>query len=416
MLWVALATAIMLLSGELSREADDGAILAVLIAALRKATVQEVPDEPRRAAALRALGTFEAGLTAYRRQLVSFKACIAAADSKYGATQADYDACSGPLEKERESLRTSLVTAQSEYETAVTEAERTRVARSVLALPEARLLDAARSGQAKSAVPTRSRGIEGVVTERHLTVPRNVVSIMYGPLSSPTFGARFPSRIIDGGTSYAHLNQALADETGVPPDLWNMRGGAAVGMFDDFEAGALFMPLQLGPKFHYDPVLIFFTQQLRFRGFDLGVRASFQTPGDTGWGIDPGLMLGVPGRRLALRLGVFVPMEVGTLRQKIAPIVGINAPLRVTWNVLPTWFLSLDSGVAYGHLAREGELTVPLGFGTGYSLLAGSKLIDITASFNWDHWLLPAPEQGSAELQWRAYRVAFGASLYFQAL
>lgn len=404
MLWVALATAIMLLSGELSREADDGAILAALIAALRRATIQEVPDAGRRATALRALTTFESGLTAYRRQLVTFKACIAAADAKYGATQADYDACSGPLISERASLRTSLVTAQSEYEGAVNEAERARVAQSVLALPEARLLDSARAGQAKNSAPTRSRGIEGVVSERHITLPRNVVSVMYGPLSSPTFGARFPSRIIDGGTSYAH------------PDLWNMRGGASVGMFDDFEAGALFMPLQLAPKFHYDPVLIFFTQQLRFRRVDLGIRASFQTPGDTGWGIDPGLMLGVPGHRLAARVGVFVPMEVGTLRQKISPIVGINAPLRVTWNVVPTLFLSLDSGVAYDHLANEGELNVPLGFGAGYSLLAGSRLIDINASFSWDHWLVPVPEQGSPQLTWQAYRIAFGASLYFQAL
>ncbi|HYP78022.1 MAG TPA: hypothetical protein VER12_18750 [Polyangiaceae bacterium] len=416
MLWVALATAIMLLSGELSREADDGAILSALIAALRKATMQEVPDPPRRAAALRALSTFEAGLSAYRRQLVTFKACIAAADAQYGATQADYDVCSGPLESERASLRTSLLNAQSEYETAVSADERTRVAHAVLALPEAKLLDAARAGHEKSSSPSRSRGVEGVVTERHVTLPRNVVSVVYGPLSSATFGQRFPSRIIDGGTSYAHLNQSLADATGAEPDLWHMRGGARVGMFDDFEAGALFMPLQLGPKFHYDPVLIFFTQQLRFQSVDLAIRASFETPGDTGWGINPGLLLARPGRSMAARLGVFLPMEVGTLRQKIAPIVGLNVPLRLTWSLIPSVFVSLDSGLAYDHLARQGELELPLGLGAGYSLLAGSKLIDITASFTWDHFLVPAPAQGEARVEWQAYRIAFGASLYFQAL
>ena len=52
----------------------------------------------------------------------------------------------------------------------------------------------------------------------------------------------------------------------------------------------------------------------------------------------------------------------------------------------------------------------------GYSLLAGSKLIDITALFSWDHWLSPAPEHGSAQVDWQAYRIAFGASLCFQAL
>ncbi len=415
MLWVALATAIMLLSGELSREADDGATLALLLAAMRKSTIQDVADAPRRAAALRALASFELGLAAYRRQLATFKACIAAADGKYGATRADYDACSGPLESERASLRASLVTAQGNYEAAVSEAERARVAQTVLALPEARLLDPAQATK-KSPLPSRSRGVEGVVTERHPTLPRNVVAVVYGPLSSATFGQRFPSRIIDGGTSYAHQDQARADATGSPSDLWNMRGGARVGMFDDFEAGALFMPLQLAPKFRFDPVLIFFTQQFRFQGVDLAFRASFQTPGDTGWGLNPGTMLALPGKRLAARVGFFVPMEVGTLKHSIAPIVGLNAPLRVTWNLVPSFFVSAESGVAYDNLALKGALNVPLGFGVGYTLLAGSKIIDFTSSFTWITGSHRPPAQGAAELDWHAFRIAFGASLYFQAL
>jgi hypothetical protein len=416
MLWVALATAIMLLSGELSREADDGTTLARLLEALRKSTIQDVTDAQRRAAALRALEGFELGLAAYRQQIATFKACIAAADRKYNATKADYDACQAPVEAERANLRQSLVAAQSAYEASVTEAERAHVAQTVLAMSEAKLLDAAQASAAYHPVASRARGLEGVVSERHMTLPRNVVAIMYGPLSSATFGQRFPSRIVDGGTSYAHQDQARADATGSPPDLWNMRGGVRVGMFDDFEAGALFMPLQLGPKFKFDPVSIFFTQQFRFRSFDLAVRASFQTPGDTGWGIAPGTFLAFPGKRLALRTGVVLPMEVGTLRKKMSPVVGLNVPVRFTWNVAPSFFLSTDGGVAYDRLATKGGLEVPLGFGAGYSLLAGSKLIDITALFSWDHWLSPAPEHGSAELDWQAYRIAFGASLYFQAL
>jgi len=415
MLWVALATAIMLLSGELGREADDGATLALLLAAMRKSTIQDVADSPRRAAALRALASFELGLAAYRRQLATFKACIAAADNEYGATRADYDACSQPLESERANLRASLVTAEQDYEAAVTQAERARVAQAVLALPEARLLDPAQASK-KSPLPSRSRGVEGVLTERHPTLPRNVVAVVYGPLSSATFGQRFPSRIIDGGTSYAHQDQARADATGTPAELWNMRGGARVGMFDDFEAGALFMPLQLSPSFRFDPVLIFFTQQFRLKGVDLVIRTSFQTPGDTGWGLNPGTMLALPGRKLAARVGFFVPMEVGTLKHPIAPMVGLNAPLRVTWNLVPSFFLSADSGVAYDNLARSGALEVPLGLGAGYTWLTGSKVIDFTTSFSWDHWLSPSPEQGSAHLAWQTYRIAFGASLYFQAL
>jgi hypothetical protein len=178
----------------------------------------------------------------------------------------------------------------------------------------------------------------------------------------------------------------------------------------------LFMPFQLAPKFRFDPVLIFFTQQFRFEGFDLAIRASFQTPGDTGWGLNPGTLLAIPGRRLAARVGFFVPMEVGTLKHPIAPMVGLNAPLRVTCNLVPSFFVSAESGVAYDDLALKGALNVPLGFGAGYSLMAGSKVIDFTTSITWDHWLSPAPEHDSARLDWEAFRIGFGASLYFQAL
>ena len=107
MLWVALATAIMLLSGELTREADDGTTLARLLEVLRKSTIQDVTDAQRRAAALRALDSFDLGLAAYRRQIATFKACIAAADGKYNSTKADYDACQAPVEAERAASRAS---------------------------------------------------------------------------------------------------------------------------------------------------------------------------------------------------------------------------------------------------------------------------------------------------------------------
>jgi len=415
MLWVALATAIMILSGELGREADEGAILAKFLLALRKATTQDVADAPRREAALRAISGFEAGLDEYRRQLAEFKACVSAADRKYGATDADYSACYGPLEAERVHLRESLVAARTAYEAAVTEPERVRIANEVLALPELRKLDQARAAQVHA--NPRSRGVEGVVSERHLTLPRNVVGITFGPLTTTTFGQRYPSRIIEGGAIYTRQDQELAAMNGAPTELWNVRGGVRVGVFDDFEIGALFVSMQFVPKFRFDPVLIAFTQQLRFSGVDLAFRASFTTPiSNIGWGLGPGVYLSVPGRRLALRTGVTVPLEVGTLRDKIDPIVGINAPLRVLWNVVPSFFVSVDSGVAYDRLAEKGWLTVPLGFGTGYSLLAGSKVIDFSALFAWDHWLLPDPAQGSARLEWNAFRVAFGASMYFQAL
>jgi hypothetical protein len=188
------------------------------------------------------------------------------------------------------------------------------------------------------------------------------------------------------------------------------------GLFDDFEAGALFLPFQLSPDFDFDAVLVFLTQQFRFEGLDLGVRFSFQTPGDIGWVLAPGIVLGTHGRWINLQAGVFVPLEVGTFGEPRSPLIGLNAPLRLTWNLLPSFFLTAESGVAYDDLSKPDLLTIPLGFGAGYTVLVGSRLIEVTASFTWDHWLLPGQPNDLSVVQFGMFRLAIGASLYFQAL
>jgi hypothetical protein len=188
------------------------------------------------------------------------------------------------------------------------------------------------------------------------------------------------------------------------------------GLFDDFEAGALFLPFELAPEFHFDSVLVFLSQQFRFDAFDLAIRFSFQTPGDTGWALAPGVVLGTHGRHIALQVGAFVPMELGTFGEPTAPRVGLNAALRVVVNLVPSFFLTGETGVAYDNLSAPDLLTIPLGFGAGYSLLAGSRLFEFTASFTWDHWLQPSRPNDLAPFQFGAFRVALGASMSFQAL
>jgi hypothetical protein len=96
--------------------------------------------------------------------------------------------------------------------------------------------------------------------------------------------------------------------------------------------------------------------------------------------------------------------------------VGLNAPVRVIWNVVPTFFLSADSGVAYDNLSQADRATVPLGFGAGYALLAGSRLVEFTTSFTWDYWLLPSQPNDASAFQFTTFRVALGATFSFQAL
>ena len=410
MFWVALATAIMMLSGE----GDDTRAIAALIAGLREAITQGVADSSRRAEAIRAVSEFEQAFATHRQELQSFGACVQAADRNYRATSADYTACSDRVEAQRVTLRHSLATVQRDYEAALTASERAQIAEALTPRPEAWVLDPTLATEADGAgaEPHRPRGLEGVATQRHLTLPRNVVSIVYGPLTPATFGQRYPSKIIDGGTSYAHQNLT---STGVGAQ-WFTRLGVRFGLFDDFEAGALFLPFELAPDFRFDAVLVALTQQFRLNGFDIGARFSFQTRGDIGWALAPGAMVRTLGRRFAFQAGIFTPTEVGSFKEPQAPVVGINAPVRATFNIVPAFFLLADSGFAYDNLGQADRATVPLGFGAGYVLLAGSRLIELTTSFTWDHWLLPSRPNGASAFQFETFRVAFGGTMYFQAL
>jgi hypothetical protein len=413
MFWVALATAIMVLSGE----GDDTRAIAMLLAGMRQAIAEHVPAEPRREDALKAVTAFEQAFAKHREQLQQFGACVETADRKYSASHADYAACGQRLEAQRETLRNTLAGLQRDYETALTPAERAQVVAIVSGLSEAWVLDPtlATAPAAEQIRRRRWRGLEGVAAQRHLTLPRNVVAVVYGPLGPTTFGQRYPSKIIDGGTSYAHSDWA-GSGTGDPSEQWYTRLGVRFGLFDDFEAGALFLPFELAPDFRFDAVLVALTQQFRFDGFDLAVRFSFQTPGNIGWALSPGFEIGTKGRRLAFQAGAFLPMEVGSFGEPKDPRFGLNVPLRVTWNLLPSIFLTGETGVAYDELSVPDQLTIPLGFGAGYTLLAGKRLLEFTTSFTWDHWLMPGQPDDMSVLQLRSFRVAFGASLAFQAL
>jgi hypothetical protein len=248
MFWVALATAIMMLSGE----GDDVRAIAALIAGLRQSISVHVEDDARRARALDAVEDFETEFARHREELQVFGDCVEAVDRRYDATQADYEACEGRIEAERARLRERLDVVHREYEAAVEPAERALVAQDLFALPEAWVLDPTLSADH----PHRFRGIEGTAARRHLTLPRNVVGIVFGPLGPQTFGQRFPSRIVDAGTSYAQNDFHSQDGTSSTEQATiNTRLGCRFGLFDDIEGGAVFLPLQVSPEFEFEQVL-----------------------------------------------------------------------------------------------------------------------------------------------------------------
>ena len=400
MFWVALATAIMMLSGE----GDDVRAIAALVEGLQQSISVHVEDDARRARALDAVEDFATAFARHREELQAFGDCVEAVDRRYDATRADYDACEGRVEADRARLKERLVWVQREYEAAVEPDERARIAQDLFVLPEAWVLDPT---LAASTAPHRFRGLEGTAARRHLTLPRNVVGIVFGPLLPSTFGQRFPSRIVDAGTSYA--------QDGTDPTI-NTRLGCRFGLFDDIEGGAVFLPFEVSPDFHFEPVLAYVTKQYRLEHTNLAFRISLQTPGELGWSLAPGGLLGVPGQRLALQAGAFLPMELGTFKEAQAGHAGFNAPVRATLQVARALWLTGETGFAYDDFSVADSLSVPLGFGAGYTLLAGSRLIELTGSFTWDHFVQPGQPDDRSFVQPESFRAAVGASMYFQAL
>jgi hypothetical protein len=412
MFWVALATAIMMLSGE----GDDVRAIALLIAGLRQSIYVHVDDETRRARALDAVGRFESEFARHRKELERFGQCVETADRKYGATRADYTACEARVEAERARLAGALRDVHEKYEASVEPEERANIARALISLPEAWVLDPTLVETAEAPRRQRFRGLEGTGSSRHLTLPRNVVGIVFGPLGPATFGQRFPSRIVDAGTSYAHEDFHGSSGSPAAPNTVATRLGCRFGLFDDIEGGAVFLPFEVAPEFNFEPVLAYVTDQFRLDGVDLAFRFSLQTPGEFGWSVAPGGMLGVPGRRVALYAGAFVPMELGSFKEKKPARTGVVAPLRVTLNVVPALFVSAETAFAYDDFDVPDTVSVPLGFGAGYAFLAGSRLVEFTGSFTWDHFFLPARPNELAAFQPEVFRAAFGASMYFQGL
>jgi hypothetical protein len=257
----------------------------------------------------------------------------------------------------------------------------------------------------------RRPGLEGQWSHRHLTEPMNSLRIIAGPGQPTLMGERYADQVIDGGGQYMHAPPG--ESTGPAEDQWWFRGGVSFGLTEDWEAGALFIPLALSPKFQFSNVTAFVTRGFRLGAVDLGVRLSFQTPALKaydlkGWSFNPGVPVVYRTGPFRFDAAVLVPIATrdGT--------VGLNVPVRASMSVTPRFFFAIDSGVIDARVNHAHDTTVPLGALVGYTELFGSRVVDFTATFGWDDFWLPSPPAGRDALELGHYRVGFG--LVYHAL
>jgi hypothetical protein len=261
-------------------------------------------------------------------------------------------------------------------------------------------------GVQASAEENRRRGTQGAFNHRSLTIPRNTLSLLAGPLSATTFGQRFGTEGLDAGFRLGQRNAAPV--AGDDQIYFGTTFGVAFGLFDNLEAGALFLPFQWTPEFDFQGVAVFLTYALfQSKGFDLGVRLNFVT-GD--WKFNPSIPIMFRFGKSRIESGLFVPIRFEDPEFK----VGLNVPLRYSFNPVPRWFFGAETGWAKSQFGqREEPMAIPLGGFLGHTRAIGSNVIDFTAGAYWDnmfvinHPTLDAVQPG-------LYRVLFGITIHKQ--
>jgi len=252
----------------------------------------------------------------------------------------------------------------------------------------------------------RRPGLGGEWSHRNLTAPTNSLAVVLGPGQTVLLGQRYGADIIDGGAEYSHYQYRGSGETSPTEEIWFGRAGVLFGLTDDWEAGALFVPIQISPDFGFNSILAYGTRGFRFENFDTGIRMSFKTPSSQD---DESVLWfrgGVPflyrAGPLRIDTGAFVPVAFRHWW------LGLSTPVRATFNLLPSVFVGAESGFDWARFTLPHSTSVPLGGLAGYTAVIGSSVVDLTAGVSWPtFWLIdPAPELD--RLQPSAYRVTFG--------
>ncbi|HEY6725215.1 MAG TPA: hypothetical protein VI197_14370 [Polyangiaceae bacterium] len=252
----------------------------------------------------------------------------------------------------------------------------------------------------------RRPGLGGQWSQRNLTAPTNSLAIVLGPGQAVLLGQRYGEDIIDGGAEYTHREYRGHGAASPEEEIWFGRAGVLFGLTDDWEAGALFVPIQISPDFGMNSILAYGTRGFRFEDVDLGIRLSFKTPSfqdeDTVLWFRGGVPVSYRAGPLRVDAGAFVPVAFRHWW------LGLSTPVRTTFNLAPSVFLGVESGFDWARFTLPHSTSVPIGGLGGYTAVVGGAVVDLTAAFSWPTFWLVDPAPDLDRLQPRAYRVTFG--------
>ena len=191
----------------------------------------------------------------------------------------------------------------------------------------------------------------------------------------------------------------------------------ALGVIDNLEVGVRIFGLQLAPDVEYNGAPLIYGRYRFIDGdVELGAELSVSFAD-----FDPfviGFAIGVPlyihiAEILAIRTAVAFLITAGDIPD---PVFGLNIPLTVILNIMPTLFVYLTTGFVIRTFDDvENSAGSPLGFGAGYTIEAGGSvpLVDIFAQFGWPLFLVYGAEDKVFEDLWQ---IQIGATVYIDLL
>lgn len=256
-------------------------------------------------------------------------------------------------------------------------------------------------------VPRRP-GLWGSTTSRRMTMPYNSLGLMVGPLQTPLFGQRYGDSSPEAGLAFE--SNHVTDE-GTEDQLW-LRGGMVFGLTPQLEAGALFLTFRAMPDFAYANFPVFITYSWTLGSVDVAARFSFLTPVETkAWSFNPGVPVVVRLDQARIDAGVFLPVLTDD-----GVSVGLNVPLRATFNLTPRWFVGVESGFYEAAFGQGPGASSSLGGSVGYTTFIGQRLVDFAARFYWDDFIRYSPNNSENALNAGSYQLVAGATFHAKVM
>ncbi len=207
----------------------------------------------------------------------------------------------------------------------------------------------------------------GGYVDRPLTLPRGQLRVDTAPSDY-------------GYMDFGRLNEGRGMRLLVRPgpETFYFGAGAALGVADDLEVGALLLPILMAPSGNFGNLETYIRYQFLHEAFQLGVQGTLQIPTDGEFGTGIGLpAIWSITEGIRMDTGVEFEFLTGPVR------FNLDIPLALAFTVVDSFFLGPRTGV---HIDDFNGAAFPLGIFMGGTI---AEKVDITGSMNWP-WLVYA--------------------------